>query len=235
MRILTTLFLLCFLIDSQPVYSAGGGGGGASAGGGRASGSSLRSTPQKTPKQKAVSYYKKGIKYRDKAWNYEEKAALETNEKKTAKLFKKAQKEYKKAIKKYRAAIKKVPAFYQAHSSLGYALRKTGDIEGSLLAYNESVKINPVYPEAIEYRAETYLQLNRFEEVKKAYMELFEDYPREYSDQLMKAMAVWNEEYEQSSVEDAESFSKWFKERQEIANNTVSLNQPQVTDWQDNI
>ncbi|MFT5132775.1 MAG: tetratricopeptide (TPR) repeat protein [Gammaproteobacteria bacterium] len=154
MRYLTALFLLLFIIGSQPAYSAAGGGGG---GGGRASGSSQRSAAKMTPKQKAVVDYKKGIVYRDKAWKYEEQAAAAPDDKKKEKYIKKAQKEYKKAIKKYEAAIKKVPDFYQAHSSLGYALRKTGDIEGSLAAYDTSVKINPVYPEAIEYRAETHL------------------------------------------------------------------------------
>ncbi|MFT5132776.1 MAG: hypothetical protein ACI9SC_001244 [Gammaproteobacteria bacterium] len=77
--------------------------------------------------------------------------------------------------------------------------------------------------------------MNRFEDVKKAYMELFEDYPREYADQLLEAMNQWLQQNEQASSEDAVSFSNWFKERQEIAKNTLSLNQSQPSAWDDKI
>lgn len=231
MRKFTGLVLILFLIGSQPVIAAAGGGGGGGTSGGRAGGS----TSQKTPRQIATSHYNKGLKYRDKAWKYEKKAAEESDEKKSAKLLTKAQKEYKKAIKKYEKAIKVRPAFYQAHSSLGYALRKTGDMERSLMAYDNSIGINAFYPESIEYRAETYLQLNRFEEVKVAYMELFEDHPREYADQLMAAMDLWVQQNGENGNEDVKSFSAWFRERKEIAGNTVSLSQPSSKSWDDKI
>lgn len=229
MRNFTGLFLLFFLIGSQPVFAAGGGGVGAGAY------SPSRPTSAKSLKQVAASDYKRGLTHRDKAWQYEKKAAAETDEKKVTKYEEKAQKEYKKAIKKFQTAIKRVPAFYQAHASLGYALRKTGDIKGSLFAYDNSIKINPAYPEAIENRAETYLQLNRFEDVKQAYMELFFDHPREYADKLMQAMELWQQQNTQVSSEDRKNFSLWFRERQEIAGNTVSLNQPQTTNRDDKI
>ena len=229
-----TLLFFCFLLATPTVYSAagGGGGGGGTRGGGH---SSKASAASKSPMQLARANYAKGIKYRDKAWQYEEKAAALTDEKKIKKLEKKANKQYVKAIKYYRKAIENVPGFYQVHSSLGYALRKTGDIEASLTAYDKSIEINPVYPEAIEYRAETYLQMNRFEDVKTVYMELFEDLPREYADQLMEAMQKWDKQSDQVSTEGAQNFSTWIKERQEIANNTLSLHQTQSTNWDDKI
>ena len=41
---------------------------------------------------------------------------------------------------------------------------------------------------------ESSLQMDRFEDVKKVYMELFEDFPREYADQLMGAMQKWDKQ-----------------------------------------
>lgn len=228
MRFLTGLFLLCFLVGSQPAFAAGGGGGGGGF-------SSSRSAPKKTPKQIAIDNYNKGLKHRDKAWKYEEKATAATKEKKREKLLKSAQKQYKKAIKRYNKAIDKRPEYFQAYSSLGYAMRKTGDIEGSLVAYNKSIEINPIYPEAIEYRAETYLRLNRFDDVKEAYMDLFTNYERKYADQLMEAMNKWLQQNGQASSEAANSFSQWIKEREEIARNTASLDQPQTSNWEQKI
>ncbi len=66
-------------------------------------------------------------------------------------------------------------------------------------------------------------------------MELFEDFPGEYADQLMDAMQKWDKQSAQVSAEGVQSFSSWFKERQEIANNTLSLNQPQSGSWDDKI
>ena len=79
-----------------------------------------------TPEEKAVVSYNAGLKHRDKAAKYEQKAIAETNDKKFAKLKKKNTKEYNKAIDDFEKAIKYYPRFYQAHSSLGYALRKVG-------------------------------------------------------------------------------------------------------------
>jgi len=143
-----------------------------------------------TPEEKAVASYEAGIKHRDKAAKFEQQAIEEASDKKLAKLHKKISKQYDRAIDDYEKAIGHYPRFYQAHSSLGYALRKIGRYEESLAAYNESLKINPYYDEAIEYRGEAYLGLNRIDEAKEAYMELFQN-DRVLADQLMAAMLSW--------------------------------------------
>ncbi len=159
---------------------------GSSAGGG-----GLRQPMKRlTPEEKAVVSYNAGLKHRDKAAKYEQKAIAEINDKKLAKLKKKNAKEYNKAIDDFEKAIKYYPRFYQAHSSLGYALRKVGRYEESLAAYNESLDINPFYDEAIEYRGEAYLGLNRLDEAKEAYMELFQN-NRVLADKLIAAMIAW--------------------------------------------
>lgn len=231
MQTLGKILIVCFVISSFPVYSASGGGGG---GGGYSSSSSSRSASTKSPENKAKKLYKKGLKYRDKARALEEKAAAAGSEKKAEKLIKKAMKEYDRAREKYEAAIDIKEDYFQALSSLGYVLRKTGEVDASLAAYNKSVGINPVYPEAIEYRAETYLQLGELDKVKEAYMELFADYPREYSDLLMKAMLKWKEDNTGNDSPEFAGFSQWISERKEVAENTARLDEPLPDFWENN-
>ncbi len=131
----------------------------------------------------------------------------------------KAQKAYKKAIGQFRDAVEQVPAFHQAWSSLGYALRKTGQYQESLEAYDRSLAIDPRYVEAIEYRGEAYLGLDRIEEAKGAYMELFQ-LDRERAAELMTAMKRWLEERRQDagdlSPETLDSFATWVEERSDL-------------------
>jgi tetratricopeptide (TPR) repeat protein len=41
--------------------------------------------------------------------------------------------------------------------------------------YSKALELNPAYPEAIEYRGEAYLGLNKINEAKEAYMALFRE------------------------------------------------------------
>lgn len=184
------------------------------------------STPPSTnPADTATAAYERGLKARDKAWELEKEmqsAAPADRERMAAKI----DKQYEKAARAFRSATEDNPRMYQAFSSLGYALRKTGDYDGSLAAYNQALDINPGYVEAIEYRAEAYLGLGRLDEVKDAYLQLFRD-DRERADELMAAMQTWVEErnddpgtLDPSTVQE---FTAWVEERAEVAGNTASL------------
>ena len=181
--------------------------------------------PPTNPADTAAAAYERGLKARDKAWELEEElqTATEANrERLTAKI----DKQYEKAARAFRSATEENPEMYQAFSSLGYALRKTGDYDGSLAAYNRALEINPGYAEAIEYRAEAYLGLGRLDAVKDAYMQLFRD-DRERADELMTAMKTWVEERraDPGSMDPAaiEEFTTWVEERAEVAGNTARL------------
>ena len=175
---------------------------------------------KRTPEEKAIASYDAGIKHRDKAAKYEQRTIDETKEKKLARLRKKIAKEYERAIDDYEKAVGHYPRFYQAHNSLGYALRKVGRYEESLAAYNGSLDINPVFDEAIEYRGEAYLGLNRLGEAKEAYMDLFQ-HNRGLADQLMAAMMSWvaarrdDAEGLESAV--VEQFAEWVQQRNDLA------------------
>jgi len=209
-------------------------GGGSMGGGGMGSSSTSAPSPRKTPQEIAESRYNAGLKKRDKAWKYEAKAEKADSEKKRGKLEAKAQKQYKKAIKYFRRAVEKNPLLYQAHSSLGYALRRTGQYEAALEAYDEALYLQPAYAEAVEYRAEAYLGLNRLDEVKAAYVQLFSlDRPR--ADELMQAMQTFLEQRERErdglAPEALTEFATWVRERREIAQQTARLSEAEAGRW----
>lgn len=142
--------------------------GGSSMGGGSFS----TPAPRKTPQQQAIDSYNRGIAARDKAEQYEQQLADADTEKKRKKLQKKVNQQYKKAAKAYRSAIKKQPRLYQAHGGLGYALKRLGDFDNAMVAYDESLRLRPEYTPAIEYRAEAYLALARYQDVIDAHAHL---------------------------------------------------------------
>ena len=178
-----------------------------------------------TPQQQAIQAYNMGIASRDKAWKLEKKMAESTDPPEQGKLGKKVAKAYRSAAASFERAIKSNPMMYEAHSDLGYCLRKQGDYEASVAAYDRALQIEPRYAEAIEYRAEAYLALNRLDEAKQAYMELFKG----QSDQaaaLLEAMQRWAAENPQE-----EAFSSWVTERAEIAGQTKSVSELKDADW----
>lgn len=209
--------VVTFLLGALPSLAAGGG-----------------SVPQADPADQATEAYNRGLASRDKAWELEERAESAGDAKQRAKFEGKAQKEYAKAIRAFRSATEADPKMYQAFSSLGYALRKTGQYEGSLTAYNEALDLAPGYTEAIEYRAEAFLGLDRLDEVREAYMQLFRE-DRERADELMVAMQQW---LEQRQVDPAgldssaiDEFSVWVKDRAEVSGNTASLQGDSQRTW----
>ncbi len=208
---LTIIILL--LTMSPPIHANLGG----SAGGGIAQQQPVK---RLTPEEKALVSFQRGLKHRDKAARFEQKAVDEKNEKKYAKLQKKIGKEYRKAIDDYEKAIGYYPMLYQAHGSLGYALRKVNRYEESLAAYDQSLEINPFYHDAIEYRGEAYLGLNRLDDAKAAYMELFQD-NRPLADQLMAAMIAWvaarRDDTDGLDASVVEQFAEWVDQRNTLA------------------
>ncbi len=175
------------------------------------------------PQEKAINAYNRGLEYSNKAWKLEEQAAT-AEAKKAAKKAAKAQKSYKEAIGLFRMAVEQVPDFYQAFGSLGYALLKTGQYEEALEAYDRALAIGPRYPEAIEERGEAYLGLNRIEEAKGAYMQLFQ-IDRELAAELMTAMKRWLDERSSDanelSAETIEGFATWIEEHSELVAQVV--------------
>ena len=218
---------ILLLVTPLMVPAAAAAAGGSSAG----TADTAIDTPAQAPEELAVEYYNRGLKLRDKAWELEEKA--EGSDKAEA-LLKKADKQWKKAANAFEEAIANNPLLHQAHSSLGYAYRKLGRYEDSLGAYDRALELAPGYVEAIEYRAEAYLGLDRLEAAKDAYLELFR-LDREQAETLMTAMREWIETRREDAgsvtSEAVEAFSQWVEERSEIASQVSMLTQSQGRSW----
>ena len=217
LTLITLAAAVAVLLSPSPVAAAGG--------------SSLPtpppSAPQKSLAEQAIDHYNKALELRDEAWALEKAGDSPETAKKTDKL-------YKKAIKELKQAVDKNGQFYQAYSSLGYALRKTGDYDAALEAYNTSLSLAPTYAEAIEYRAETFLALNRIPEAKTSYITLFSR-DRARADQLMDAMLAWVEQRKTDPAgadpQEVRALGDWLKERQEMASQTASLSRLPEQRW----
>lgn len=190
-----------------------------------ASGSSLpaaSSAPSATmtPEERAVEAYNNGIEHKDKGKKFEEQAAAKQGND-AEKLMSKARGEFEKSLKDFKNAAQNSPKLFQAYNGMGYAYRKTGDYATALSTYDKAIEMAPgFYSEAIEYRAEAYLSLNRIDDAKKAYLDLFAA-DRKQADLLMVAMKDWvgKRQADAAGVDAAvvADFSKWVGERNDMA------------------
>jgi tetratricopeptide (TPR) repeat protein len=188
----------------------------------------IRNKPQapdaakKSPEAAADEALNNGLKHLEKA----DRIALQN--------AKQARKEYEAALKDFEFAAAAAPENYRAHNLTGYSLGKLGLYERALASYDRALALAPGSTEAIEYRAEAYLGLNRLDAAKQAYMHLFV-HDRGASNVLMKAMKAWVDQRraDKSSAPDSavlDAFAAWVRERDTLASSVVNLghNSP---DW----
>jgi tetratricopeptide (TPR) repeat protein len=179
--------------------------------------------PTMSPEQRAIEAYKSGDGHRIKGRKLED----ESVSKKGADVEKsivKARGEFEKSLKDFQKAAELNPQLFQAYNGMGYGYRKTGDYAKALEMYDQAIRMAPgFYPEAVEYRAEAYLSLNRLDDARKAYLDLFAA-DRKQADALMSAMKNWvtarraNPAGVDASAIDA--FETWVGEREGLARQT---------------
>ena len=192
------------------------------------------SAPAPTPEERAAMRYNDGLKQQEKAEGLSTEAEAATDAKKRGKLETQAHKAYEKARTDFEDATKVNPRDFQAYGALGYVLRRLGDYDASLKAYNTALQLKPGYTPAIEYRGEAFLGLNRVEDAKAAYMDLFNaDRPK--ADMLAGAMKTWLGRRRQDPAgldgQTLDEFAKWLSQRQEIAGQTSALLPPKDGKW----
>jgi tetratricopeptide (TPR) repeat protein len=182
------------------------------------------SMPSLTPEQRAVASYNSGIGHKNKGLKFETDAAKASKDRE--KILAKAKDEYGKALKDFKKALELKPDAYQAFNGMGFALRKTGEPAKALEMYEKALTLAPGFPDAIEYRGEAFLALNRIDDAKAAYLELFAK-DRELAGQLMKAMNDWvaKHQSEPAGVDPGVvgELDGWIKERAKVASLTVSM------------
>jgi tetratricopeptide (TPR) repeat protein len=214
-------FTITLIIAPVGIGFAHGGG---SMGGGGTSGS-MAGSPSR-PEDMAKAAYNSGVGSLKKAQEYDSDAAKASNPQKSAKALDKARQYYSKALEQFIDAVSQQPKMYQAWNYIGFANRHLGSYDAALSAYAKALELNPAYPEAIEYRGEAYLGLNKIDDAKEAYMALFRE-SRSLAGELMTAMRRWADarriDAQGLAPEDVEAFSKWVDERAGIAAQTASL------------
>ena len=178
-----------------------------------------------TPEELAVEAYNSAVSHRDKGQKAEQQLGT-AKESDRAKHQKRAADEYGKALKDFKRAADLNPRLYQAYNGMGYSTRKLGDFGKALEYYDKALALAPGFPEAVEYRGEAYLALDRVDDAKKAYLELLAS-DRKLADQLMKSMKQWVEKRraDPAGVDPGTitAFEAWITERSEAASLTASM------------
>lgn len=229
------LIPIALILTLSTTCTAFGAGGGTELPN-RSSGSASRlGEPRQTPEEKARDSYNAGVRLVQKA---DELAAVakQVDERKKPKSRAKAEQAYASAMKKFVTATELAPADPQAWNYAGYTYRKLGNLEAALAAYDRALAIQPNFAEAIEYRGQACLALNRLAEAKEAYLALFAG-NRKLAASLLVAMQDWISERRAGPAEidgaALESFASWVSERNTIASQTAALTREgAATAWQ---
>jgi tetratricopeptide (TPR) repeat protein len=219
LRTLKGAFLLAAAVGlCQTTASANGSGAGSS----RTAMPSSSMAPR-TPEERAIEAYRSGDAHRVKGRKLEAEASAKSG-KDAAKATARARGEFEKALKDFKSAAQLNPQLFHAYNGMGYAYRKTGDFAKALEMYDQAIALAPgFYAEAVEYRAEAYLSLNRIDDARQAYLDLFAA-DRTQADALMAAMKKWVAERRAvpAGVDPAAvgAFEQWIGEREGIAKET---------------
>lgn len=179
-----------------------------------------------TPEQKAHDLYNDGVRYAKKADKAQSEADKATDAARKDKAAHEAQERYASSLEKFQQAVELDPQLYEGWNYVGYASRRLGHYEDALAAYDKALALKPGYPDAIEYRGEAYLAVNRIPDAKQAYLDLFAG-NRALADKLLTAMKAWIvKERASPSGTDAtgvDELDKWIQERAQIAGQTAAL------------
>lgn len=206
----------------------------AASSGGPMGGSGDFSAPrEQTPKERARTAYNEGLRAVRKADNQAAAAEKATDERKKDKAANKSVEFYERARDSFTLAVQNLDSMHEAWNYLGYTRRKLGEYDSALIAYDRALALRPSYPEAIEYRAEAYLGLNRIEEAKQAYLDLYAG-NRKLADQLLVAMKSWVQNKRAAAPADPaalDALDQWLQEREQIAGQTASFTRGGGESW----
>jgi tetratricopeptide (TPR) repeat protein len=177
------------------------------------------------PDVAAQKWYKQGAKSLSKAMDYDAAAARASTPDKRASELEKASDSYYRALDLYTEALVNDADMADAWDSVGYIHLRLGAYVESVDDYDHTLKLRPDAEEAIERRAEAYLHLDRIDEARSAYMELF-NHSRPLADQLMASMQRWVAEHRPDPKgmrpAQVDGFDSWLQERAKLAEAPVA-------------
>jgi hypothetical protein len=180
------------------------------------------------PDKAAEKAFKAGVKSLNKAREEEDIAAKSTNPDKRADALDKLSDAYGKALDQFTEALRNKGDMVDAWNNVGYIHLRLGAFGEAIDDYNHTLALKPDLLEAIEHRAEAYLGVDRLDDAKASYMDLF-NHARPLADQLMASMQKWLESHRVAAngmrAADIDAFGKWVQERDGIAKQTASIPQ----------
>jgi tetratricopeptide (TPR) repeat protein len=180
------------------------------------------------PDAAAQKAFKAGMKSMAKAQEYASAAAAAANADKKAKELEKMGDAYDRALDQFTEALSNKGDMVEAWNNVGYIHLKLGAFAESVDDYNHTLALQPDLPAATLHRAEALLAVDRIDDAKSAYMDLF-NHERPLADELMAAMQQWITDHRANlngmPQKDVDAFDKWVQEREGIAKQTASLPQ----------
>jgi tetratricopeptide (TPR) repeat protein len=181
---------------------------------------------QQSPEQQARDAYNDGVRDVKKADQAQSTADQTSDAGRKERAVKEAQRLYASAHVKFQNALEVNAELPEAWNYSGYTSRKLGNYEEALAAYNKALALRPGYPDALEYRAETYLGLRRVADAQRAYLDLYAS-SRPLADKLLTAMKNWLAAQPAGAATDdspsLEDLDKWINERSQISAQTAAL------------
>jgi tetratricopeptide (TPR) repeat protein len=178
------------------------------------------------PDVAAKKYLKAAYKALDKAKSFEADAAATHDPDKKAKDLERVNNQYSIALDAFTEALSNKGDLVEAWDQVGYVHLHMGAYREAIDDYNHTLTLRPELMEAIEHRAEAYLAVDHLDEVKIAYMDLYNHAP-DLAAQLMATMQKWlaarQADPGASRNAEAEAFAKWVGDRDGIAKQTASL------------
>ena len=216
MRAHLTAMTACLLVTALTAAWANGGGG-----------MSAPAPMQRvdTPQQKARDAYNDGVREVKKADKAQSAASEATDAGKRDKAAREAHDAYAAALAKFRQATDLDPTLYEAWNYVGYTSRKLGNYDDALPAYDKALSLKPGYADALEYRGEAYLGVNRIPDAQQAYLDLYAG-NRNLAAKLLTAMKSWaaaQRANPSAKATDLDQLDKWIQERTQIAGQTAAL------------
>ena len=183
--------------------------------GGSRSGDEIPNTSTEKPDAAAKKAFNAGVKSLNKARELEKNGALD-----------KAGDAYGRALDQFTEALSNKGDMVEAWNNAGYVHLRLGAFSESIDDYNHALTLKPDLLEAVEHRGEAYMAVDRLDDAKAAYMNLF-NHARPLADQLMLSMQKWLASHRAAAngirAADIDSFDKWLQERDGIAKQTASI------------
>jgi tetratricopeptide (TPR) repeat protein len=217
MRIAVRVLSGCLIAAGSPALLANGGG---------AMPSPSMSMPRvESPADKARDAYNDGVRYVKRGDKALDAAAHATDAGKKDKATQEAHDAYAAARGKFQEAVQQDPRLAEAWNYYGYTSRKLGSYDDALEAYGKALALKPGYPDALEYRGEAYLALNRVDDAKQSYLDLYAG-NRALAGKFLAAMKGWASAQRSGAGANGanlDELDKWIQEREQIAGQTAAL------------